>query len=279
MSSNIKVGDTIRVTVSFLDFDPTQGEEVLVDPVAVNVYVYLYDSVTSQFNLLVDERTVDKQSFGIYYYDWTTTEAGRFKVKFEGSLANDSVIENERVFYIGSVQPSIVLGQINPINFLGELDPIYLDPEIILNYFPAGDLVEITELINWYSSEAYDLFYPTAVHVSPLLQDYIFSSVMCDLSKIHIFEGGLAGFEGAQEFTLGDLHIRKSHLQSVSTSDKINRGTATTWCELAAILREELTFRKTNIKTVVKGSNWENPIPERKLKNYDGSYFQSRIRS
>lgn len=279
MNSNIRVNDTIRVTVSFLDFDPTVGEEALVDPITVSVYIYTYDSNTNQYLTPPASANAVKRSFGVYYYDWTPTQSGRFKIKFEGTLLNASVIENERVFYTGTAQPTVTLGETKQINFLGELTPLYLDPETILAFYPDGDLVEITELVHWYSQEAYDLFYPEPVSINSLLQDYILASVMCDLSKIHIFEGGLAGFEGAQEFTLGDLQVRKSHLQSVSTSDKINRGTATTWCELAAILREELTFRKTNLRAVVKGSNFENPIPERKLKNYDGTYFQNRIRS
>ena len=268
MASNIKVGDTIRVTTSFLNYDSVEGEEALVDPALVETFIYTYNTTTNEWNVPPTEVVPTKQSDGIYYYDWTTPSDGRFKIRFEGTLADASVITNERVFYVGTAEPSIVIGVINPIYFLGELDPLYLDPEAILTFYPDGDLVEIAELVYWYSLEVQEILGTTNVTVNKLIQDYISAAVLCDLSKIHVFGGGLSGFEAADSFTLGDLQVSKS--SGGGGSGRVTRGNVSTWCELAALLREELTFRRTNLKAVVKGSNYANPIPSRALRSFDG---------
>lgn len=277
MSSNIRVGQKVRVSIRFIDFDRGAGTDDLLDPSSVSVALYKYDITTSAYILQAsDLGPVVRESLGVYYYDWTTPDDGLFKLLFVATLADatPSTIENARNFFVGTAEPSSTLGLNKDIYFLTELDPIYIDPTIILGYYATADLVEVTEIIYRLSTQLQTWFGENVV-ITPLMEEWLTATVMCELTRIYIFDGGMDGFSNDGAFTLGDLTVSES-IGSAAGSKKLNRGNVDTWCELASLLRNELMFSRNGIKAVIRGSNYCNPIPPRHLKNAENPYPRRR---
>lgn len=151
------------------------------------------------------------------------------------------------------------------IIFLSQLSPLYFDAEKLIPYFDSIDLVEATQIIYAISSELYDIFGST-IEITPLVQEYIKAATLCELSKIYVFDGGMSGFSNSDSFMLGDLQVMK---KSGGNSNSSSRGTVGSWCELAALLREEVFYKKTGIVSVTKAENRINPIPDRTLRRFD----------
>lgn len=269
MSSNIRIGQTIRLTVRFADFDFSAGTDELLTPTSVVLALFKYNSTSLSYDLVGMLGPVLTESTGVYYYDWTTPEDGKFKLIFTGIVpdATPSSVVDTRIFYVGTATPTIILTGSLQYTFLGELDPLYLDPEAIKNFYPDVDFVEATEIIHRFSLELYDWFGPTFTMTS-IMEDYILAATLCELTKVHTFDGGMNGFKDVSDFVLGDLQV-SSGKGSNFTQKTINRGNVTTWCELANLLRSELTFSRTNIKAIVRGSNYDNPIPARAIRRFE----------
>jgi hypothetical protein len=269
MSSNIKPGQKIRVSVRFVDYDFFANTDELLDPATVTGALYKYSETTNVYVLQSVLTPIVQQSIGIYYYDWTPVEDGKFKLIFTGTLpgATPSQVTNERTFYIGTAEPTITLGETVEYNFLGELTPLYLDPSVVKTFYSDVDFVEATEIIYRISLEIQDWFGEN-VEITSQIEEYILASVMCELSKIHYFGGGIGGFTTASEYMLGDLQVKRGAGTS-NSRNSLYRGNAANWCELASLLRDELMWSRNNMKSVVRGSAWDNPMPERKLRRFD----------
>ncbi len=268
MSSNIKVGESIRVSVRFINYDAGSSEEdVYIDPTLVELGIYKHDGTS--FVLQSSGLTVTQETTGVYYYDWTPPDNGRYRLLFTGTFdgATPSEVSNPRDFYIGTAEPTVTLGSTYEALFLPGLDPLYLDPEIIATYYSAVNVVEATEIIYRLSVELQEWFGESLV-LTPLMEEYLLAAVLCELTKIHIFDGGMNGFTDVTDFTLGDLQVSEGKGGSFSNK-ALNRGNVSTWCELANLLRGELTFTRTGIKAIVRGSNYANPIPPRGLRRFE----------
>lgn len=268
MASNIRVGQPIRVSVRFVNYDAgTSDEDVLIDPNSVALAIYKHDGIA--FILQESGLSVLQLSTGLYYYDWTPPDNGRYRLLFTGLFngATPSSVSNPRDFYVGTAEPTITLSTTYEANFLTALDPLYLDPEVIGIYYAEYDIVEATEIIYRLSVELKEWFGETFT-LTPLMSEYLLAATLCELTKIHIFDGGMNGFTNVAEFTLGDLQVSEGKGGSFSNK-ALNRGNVATWCELANLLRNELTFTRTGIKAIVRGSNYPNPIPPRNLRRFE----------
>jgi hypothetical protein len=269
MATIYSIGDNITLKATFISYDSSDDSESVAVPDSVSGFIFKLNSTTKTYDSF-DTFTPNEISPGVYTHVWNITENGKFKIQFLASFGSGQESSNIRYMIIGPVSTSTSLGSNVVYNFLGILDPLYLNPEIVLTYFSSADLAEVTELINWYSLEIKALLNVTTItEVTQLMQDFILASVLCDLSKIYTFGGGLSGFTSSESFTLGDLQVKSSSGPSSSTSNGFNRSGVGSWCELAALLRQELTATNNNLKAVVKGSNFRNPIPCRALKRVD----------
>lgn len=271
MSSNINVNQQVRVSTRFVDFDFDAGTDVLFDPTSVTAALYKFDSDTCMYVFQSALSPIVRVSTGVYYYDWVTPSNGKFKLVFVGSVpgATPSEIVNDRIFYVGTSEPTALLGTNTTIGFLSQLAPIYLDPEIISTYFSDVDLVEAAEIIYQLSTEL-DGWFGTGYEITPTMQEYLLAATLCKLTKIYVYDGGMSGFTNPGTFMLGDLQVTQNANGSNSFNTKSgNRGNASTWCELAALLREELTFSRTNFRAADRGANYTNPIPSRALRKFE----------
>jgi hypothetical protein len=274
MLSNINIGQKVRVTVTFVDYDFFAGTDTLLGPISVSAALYKYNTTTKVWDLVQSNLgPIVSVSLGVYYYDWTPTENGRFRLLFMGTLlgATPSTIQNPRDFYIGDAKPEILLGSSEEYQFLGPLTPLYLDPEQILTYYipenRQNGLVEITEIIYRLSLILQDWFGETLT-VTPKMEDWLIASTLCELTKIYTFNGGMDGFADVSSFKLGDLEVTGS-AGTTANAKAPNRGNAATWCELANLLRDELIANTGAPKTYVRGSAYDNPMPLRALKSLE----------
>jgi hypothetical protein len=268
MASNIRVGEVIRVSVRFVNYDAgVNNEDVLIDPTTATLAIYKL--VDDTFILQVSGLTPTQSGIGEYYYDWTPGDNGCYRLLFVGTFddATPSTVENPRDFFVGTAEPVITLGSTYEALFLPALDPLYLDPEAVSRYYSDVVLVEAAEIIYRLSVELQEWFGVSLV-VTPLMEEYLLAATLCELTKIHVFDGGMNGFTDVTDFTLGDLQVSEGKGGSFSNK-ALNRGNVSTWCELANLLRGELTFTRTGIKAIVRGSNYPNPIPPRALRRFE----------
>lgn len=271
MASNIRVGQLLRITVRFADFDYSTGTDELLDPTAVTLDLYKYNSATSSYDYVSALGPVTQESLGIYYYDWLTPEDGKFKLIFTGSVpaATPSAITDTRVFYVGTSTPTVVLSGDLEFYFLGELTPLYLDPQEIKAYYEDVDLVEATEIIYKLSLEL-DEWFGSSYEITSLMEEYLIAATLCQLSRIYVFDGGLSGFGTTGSFQLGELKIDKNNSASASLNKNgLGLGQASNWCEIAAILKNQLTSKSNNLRSVVRSLDQDNPIPKRQIRGFD----------
>ena len=270
MASNIRVGQLLRVTVRFADFDYSAGTDELLDPDVVTLDLYKYNSSTSVYDYVSDLGPVVQEDTGIYYYDWLTPEDGKFKLVFTGTVAGatPSEITDTRVFYIGTSVPTVTLASTQEFFFLSELDPLYLDPERILEIFSEADIVEVTEIIYRISLRLEEWF-GTGLTITAEMEEYLIAATLCELSKTYLIDGGIGGFGSGDNFTLGDLTVNNFSGSSSNTKKNVYIGNASSWCELAFVLKNQLLRSQLTYKAIVKGSNYENPIPTRSLRRFE----------
>ena len=253
MSSSLLVNDTVRIKVKFVDINSSTGEQVEVSPVSVLVVI------EDENDLPVVSGSASALSSSEYYYDFTPTEPGQYTITFTGTLSNSTQIVVRQNLYVSDVdvdyRPISTLKSDEVIAFAPDISPLYLDPEEIIAYFPDASLLEIGELIYHYSLEIKSIFnlgdIDDGSELNFTIQEYIKASACCELSRTY-------GFGGDDELSLklADLSItnRSNPRQS------INRGNATTWCQIAAALRKEIMAKRVGMRAVIpKG------LPNRKI--------------
>lgn len=147
----------------------------------------------------------------------------------------------------------------------GTTTVLYIDPTELAGLFPDATYMEIYELVHLFSLEAAQLLDLAAgEEVPPAARDYVLAATACSLSRLYDLSGIGSGGDGA--FRLGDLSVESA--RSGGSPSVLTRANAATWCELAAVLREELVAGRTGatIKAIVKGANYANPMPCRGIR-------------
>lgn len=268
MPTLLHIGETVTFNAQFLIYDDSTDTESPIEPDLVVGHIYQFNSTTSTYEAYSDFTPTESVP-GYFEYQWTPIEEGKFQIDFVATFGLQEVL-NSRFIFVGTISTTDTLDANSTSYYLGLLDPLYLDPDIVLKYFTDGDLIEVTELIHWYSSELEYLINDTDLtedEITPLMQNYILASVLCDLSRIYTFSGGMSGFTSSDTFTLGDLMVKSG--AGTSSGGTGRNSIPTTWCELAAMLKDELIVGSAGMKAIVKGSNFCNPIPCRSLRRAD----------
>lgn len=266
--SEIKVGSTVNVRFSFV------YDNAYVDPDDLVGEIFLFNTTTNTYPGSPTSTFVPSLvSQGIYQFDWVPGSAGKFLVKLTGQFDDATLdIVHEKYYLIGDVLPSKTMDDSILITMLGELSPLYVDPEYIMQLYPAGDIVEITEII-WRKSLDLEsrLGMSDLTAISDTQYDYVVASVMCELSRMYgLTNGGLGGFGSTDSFQLGDLRVEKGTGSTRLSSGNYDLGNATSWCELASWLRGQLSSVGGTFRPVVAGSFYCNrPVPSRRLKSSD----------
>jgi len=250
-------------------------EGVFVDPDTLTGEVLVYDSGAQAYISQTTPVTFvpNQLSIGVYDTTWVASETGDFKISLLGEFDDpgpDDIL-HEKYFLIGEVSPPLTLDSSYLICFLGALDPVYVDPELILGYYPAGDYVEITEIIHRKSIELEDKLGVTSIsNLTTIQHDFVVAATMCELSRIYgLNDGGLTGFVGAASFKLGDLEVDKGNDGGRMASGSYDMGNAGSWCELASVLKAQLFDAEGSMRPVVPGAIYDSPIPSREFVSYD----------
>lgn len=263
MATSILLGRSTELTVTFRAFFDDTDTGTPIDPNAVTGQILdVNDIVVSTFTPIRDD-------LGVYSYVWTPDTIGTFTVQFVGDYGNneDDIVGEE--FVVSATSQSIFLttrlGDDQFLQFMPEPDDIFIDPEEITGVFPDASPIDTIGLIHTYSVEVQELMGPLDQDPSkwPMVNfDYIRAATLCTLSKLYGF-----GDADITQITLGDLEITNQRFGR----DVINRSNATTWCELAGALREEMVADsgRGNFRAIVKGSAFTNPIPRRHIRQFD----------
>lgn len=224
---------------SFNRWSSVPGTVISADPLLPNVYIDLPS---------LDAIPVYNQSGSLYYQN-----NSKYRIKI-----SEAVTANNTPSY-NNLQGDQFFGcMINPYPFL-------VDPDIIQDYFPEADLMEIAELIYDSSQEIVDFFdngdftqtiTPT---IRSTMEDFVIANVCCALQRIY----DIGGVNNQIGVTLGDLTVNQGN----APKTLVGRSNATTWCELAGVIRNEVynLSSKSGIRAVVKGSRLWNPIPRRHI--------------
>lgn len=260
---SVYVGDTIRVRATFYGW--SDGDGAPEDPTSVTYSVYIQLSTPT----LVLSGTPTKESDGVYYIDWTPSIAAEYTVQFYAVFADSStdvVSENFTVIDPLTEDTESSSGETlladETITMAGIITPLCVSPDELIAIFPDATELDIAEAMWRASSELNTILKlgdgecPT----DPTALDYIKAAAACELSRV--FE---LGDGNEQSIALGDFSVTYRSFPKSST----NRGNATTWCELAAALRKEVLYKASSTKAFVHGSNYDNPIPVRKLRRDD----------
>lgn len=264
MPTNILIGDTVRVQVTFRNWE-TVGEGEIVDPTSVSVDVLdsnLVPSVTDEQATPADPEP--EGDGGIYYYDWTPAALGKFYIEFKGFFPDGqtSVIREE--FNVVATAPAPTstgetLEDDFVLIFATTVDPLYVDPEDLKDVYPEASTVEAMEAIHRFSVEVKKYFGNNEPSFVAL--EYIRAAALCTLSKVHDY--GINGDENS--ISLGDLSFSTRSFPKM----KITRANAGNWCELAAALRAEMMRGAAGMgmRQVVAGSAYRNPMPKRRIRS------------
>jgi hypothetical protein len=242
-SGNVLVNDTVRIKVKFIDTDPITGEQENVSPISVFV------NITNASGQSVVNTSATSLNSSEYFYDFTPATVGQFNVVFTGVLEDSSQIIVNQNLYVsdpdGEYMPSVTLSADETIMFAPDITPLYIDPEEILLIFPEATLIESGELVHHYSNEVKQIFSlkeeDTGEDLSFTVYEYIKASVACELSRTYGFGG-----DDELQVRLGDLSITNKSIPR----GNVNRGNATTWCQIAAALRKEMIAKTVGIKGV-----------------------------
>lgn len=265
----INVGSTVSIEFMFLN------DGLFLSPDSITTEVLIYDPVSETYlsQATPETLTLTQISMGIYQADWVTSTAGRFKIEVLGEFldVNISDILHEKYFLVGNTEPLKDLGSSYLVTFLGQLTPIYVDPEYVLQYYISGDIVEITEIIHRKSLELESKIGKTNLtEISSIQHDFVFAATMCELSRLYgVVNGGLSGFSSLESFQLGDLKVDKGSGGGRIASGSYDLGNAGSWCEVAALLKDQLLTAGGNYRPVVPGSYYSGVIPTRELKSSD----------
>lgn len=262
MSHNTSIGNPVSITVTFRTWSEAEQVSALDDPTTVVVTVKSGDTV-----VLTDTPT--KVGYAVYSYTWTPETDGSFVVEFLGTFEDDSTELISVDILVGVHDtPGLTMVEDYVYEFSGVIEPLYVDPEELAPYFPDATLSEIAEQI-WIASSwvQQTLKIPTGGWPENVVAyEYVKAAAACALSGVY-GNASLTADSNAESITLGDLRVEYSS-QTPNPTGKSNRGTASTWCELAESLRLDLLHSSVGFKAVVKGSRYMNPIPSRKIKPF-----------
>ena len=236
MSNQVYVNDTVRITVTFTDLN-SEGATVPVEPVSVSIQIQ--DSSDN----IIFEGLPTAVSASQYYYDFTATKEDTYSIKFTGLLENDNNIIVEQTLYVSSTsveyKSSSILGKDEIIIFCGEISPLYLDPEALLPFFPDISIMEIGEIVHKYSNEVKKILSlqdtEDGTNVPFTAIEYIQAATACELTRTYELGG-----DDEYSVRLGDLSVTN---RSVPRSN-LSRDNATTWCQIATVLRKEMISGK-----------------------------------
>lgn len=257
---NILINDTIRIRVRFIDTDPITGDEIEVSPTSVAVNVFDSKDVTVETG---DAQAVSG-STSSYYYDFTPDLPDNYRITFVGIFADTTSITVSQQIYVSSptdeYQPVITLRADETITFAPDVEPLYLNPEEILNFYPDATLLEIGEIIHYYSIEVKQinsyLDTVTGADVPFNALEYIKAATSCELSRTYAHGSP----DDEMSVQLGDLTV----VHKPISRTQIDRSSATTWCQLAAVIRREMLTHKTGPRNVM----WKG-LPTRKITRYN----------
>lgn len=258
MSSLVVLGESVKITVTFNDWNENSGSGDPVDPDIVIGNIKDLNLVT------VSTFSPTNLETGVYQYTWTPNSLGKFYIEFEGSYAIDGTTDTVRQLYevVASGQESVTttasLGEDQYLTFMHELSGIYVDPDEIRALYPDASPIEINEFLYIYSQQVNDLL--GGSELSTTAYEYIKAATACALSKVYDISGADVAIT-----TLGDLQVTNQS----GSSRSINLSTATSWCELAPVLWEELkrTQNRAGMRAIRKGDGYANPIPTRELQD------------
>jgi hypothetical protein len=289
-SNNVLINDTVRVTVKFVNIDTVTGDPVEISPTSVSV------TVKDGSNSVVTTASATQLSSSVWYYDFIPTEADTYSVEFLGVVPSTGNILVQQKIYVSSLtedyKPTVILGADETITFAGAILPLYLDPELLVSFFPDASLLEIAEIIHSYSLEVKSLFKlnddEDGSNLAFIVLEYIKAATACELTRTY----GLGG-DDEVSLRLGDLTITNRNLPR----NAITRDNATTWCQVAAALRKEMLANKAgplamqikNLPSFTKFNDFEktaypgdreiysyrrktaydDPMPGRGLRSYD----------
>lgn len=255
-SANVLVNDTVRIKVHFVDINSTTGEQVDVSPVSVSVKIY-----DSKNAIIVNDGATSSTS-SAYYYDYTPTNAGNYKITFIGTLSDGTLIAVDQQLYVSTItddyKPVVTLRSTETIYFAPDVTPLYVDPEILLAFFPDAPLLQVGEMIHHYSTEVQEIYTTTSQetqnngsNLNFTAQEYVKAATACELSRTYNYG---TGGDDEQSLRLGDLEIRNRN----SPRNLVTRANAVTWCQIATALRAEMIAHKIGAKGVVLRSSGQN---------------------
>jgi len=294
--ATILVNDTVRLRVKFVNGEGDSQVEVTPQSVLIQIY--------NPSNTIIVSTAPTQLTGSEYYYDFTPATAGNYRVSFTGILSNNTTINVNQQIYVSTptqdYRPTVVLKEDEIIFFAPDIEPVYLDPELLLPYFPDTSLLELGEFVYTYSTEIKGIYNllddEDGSHVPFIALEYIRAATCCEMTRVY-------GNGGDDELSvrLGDLSITNKNLPR----NTLSRANATTWCQIAAMLRKEMLTAKTGMKavqpkglpampTIGAGRNMDpytglsvyytprdlygptaiqtpdqNPIPERGIRRYD----------
>lgn len=246
MSNNIVVDDSIKISVKFIDID-SNGDQVEVEVDSVELEITKSDGTI----IPVDSGDIIPITVGStsgYYYIFTPTEADTYTVKYTGiyyvGIVEKQIVVEQKLYVSSTTEeffPTVILGSNETITFASEVSPLYLDPELLLAYFPDATLLEIAEIIYNYSLEVKSIYNLSdsedGSNLSFNVLEYIKAATACELSRTY-------GYGGDDEVSLhlGDFTVTNSSVPRRS----VTRDNATTWCQIATALRKEMLATKVS---------------------------------
>lgn len=264
------LGDVADIGVDFYR-QTTSGEWVLSDPNSVDVTIYdSNDNVIHGPEQLTDEdNKVDK---GVYEYEWVADQLGDFRFKFSADFPEAVTMYGMGAFgagpsttqtieyYISVILPSDestsgdVLGEDYELEFAATVDNVFGDVDHISEFYTDASAVHILDILYRLSKDVVDLKLENPAE-NPDVYEYVKLAALCELSRIY---NPIMGGEETS-LSLGDFSISTSR----NSSGPVNYATASTWCEMAAVARDDLFGAK--VQRFVKGGKQKSPIPDRKL--------------
>lgn len=250
MSNNIVVDDSVKITVKFVDID-SNGNQVEVSVDSIILDIIKSDGTIASVNSseIIQLVAGNNSSF---YYIFTPTIPDTYTLKFTGLYSVSGTVKSivvEQKLYVSSVsedyRPTVILGSNETITFAGDITPLYLDPDEIMSIFPDATPLEVAEIINKYSNEILYLYESTGSvpgsEVNFKTLEYIRAATACELSRTYGFGG-----DDEMSLTLGDFSITNKSIPRAA----VNRDNATTWCQLATMLRKEILSLKAKSKAM-----------------------------
>lgn len=250
------LGDIARIRVDFYK-ENDDGDMVLTDPETIDLTIYTSDDTVVHEDTLNDEdHRLDE---GKYEYQWSADQLGDFRFEFIATF--DDTTTQTVNYYITVILPSDedtsgdVLGEDYELEFSTSVDNVFGDVEYISEFFPDAKHVHILDILYRLSKDVISLKIRNPED-DPFVYEYVKLAALCELSRIYDTTG-----EGDEmSLSLGDFSIRTGSSES---SETISAANASTWCELAWLLRRELFGAES--RQFVKGGKVDNPMPERGL--------------